>query len=408
MRTPTGNMRAAAEFLSGKLEYVEVEKIERELKTLWQYAGKSDDGEPTVTRACSMNIILFVPATDVELQASDVLDEITLKHPCRAIWAMSRESDVETLEAWVSARCHPVSGKRSKQICCEQIVVRWIGGGVEELASVVMPLVIHDLPVVMWWRVPTLRRDYVERFVDGIDRLIVDSLLEEDTFEFYRDLRATVVDYKKELVVSDLNWRRVLPWRQSIAFSFESVYGGVESKMLDEIQSIKIKYAVKPSQSSDSSPAHLNQSLHCIGWLASRLDWTPTRAQQADDGQIDVHFDASGKNVSVKLQTMPCEVTTAGNIVSVEITLTDGTVINSCQQPGAPVVDASVLHACDKPANGKRNGKEVFLAEPIQRELIDEELYVESRDRIFEESLEMGALVLSFISGTKESKKATK
>lgn len=408
MRTPTGNMRAAAEFLSGKLEYVEVEKIERELKTLWQYAGKSDDREPTVTRACSMNIILFVPATDVELQAIDVLDEITLKHPCRAILAMSRESEVETLEAWVSARCHPVSGKRDKQICCEQIVVRWIGGGVEELASVVMPLVIHDLPVVMWWRAPTLRRDYVERFVDGIDRLIVDSLLEEDSLEFYKQLRSTVVDYKKELVVSDLNWRRVLPWRQSIAFSFEAAHGGVESKMLHEIQNVKIKYAVRPDHKDEASLAHLNQSLHCIGWLASRLDWTPTSAKRLEEGQLDVQFDASGKKVAVKLQKMPCDVTTPGNILSVEITLADGTSINSCQQPGAPVVDASVLHACDKPSNGKRNGKEVFLAEPNQRELIDEELYAESRDRVFEESLEMGALVLSFIDTTKESKKERK
>ncbi len=401
MRTPTGNMRAAAEFLSGKLEFVEVEKIERELKTLWQYAGKSEDGEPTVTRACSMNIILFVPATDIELQASDVLDEITLKHPCRALLAMSRESEVETLEAWVSARCHPVSGKRTKQICCEQIVVRWVGGGVEELASVVMPLVIHDLPVVMWWRVPTLRRDYVERFVDGIDRLVVDSLLEEDTLEFYKDLCATVNDYKKELVVADLNWRRLLPWRQSIAWSFEALHGGVETTLLKSIESVNIKYAVKKESTVFT---HLNQTLHCIGWLASRLKWTPTGSQKTDDSEFDVRFDASGNKVVVNVQPMPCDVTTEGNIVSIEITLSDGTVINSCQQPGAPVIDSSVVHPCDKAANGKKNGKGVFLTEPTQRDLIDEELYVESRDRVFEESLEMGALVLSFISDNKESK----
>lgn len=412
MRTQTGNMRAAAEFLSGKLEFVEVEKIERELKTLWNFAGKEGDGEPTVTRACSMNIVLFIPATDMEFKASDVLDEITLKHPCRAILAMSRESEVEKLEAWVSARCHPVSGKKEKQICCEQIIVRWLGGGVEELASVVMPLVIHDLPVVMWWRVPTLRRDYVERFVDGIDRLIVDSLLETDTLEFYRDLRSTVSDYRKELVVADLNWRRLLPWRQSIAWSFEALHGGVESSMLKAIKDVTIKYAVKPSAKAEPAD-HLNQSLHCIGWLASRLKWTPTASKSIDESQFEVRFDADGKKVSVNVQRTPCEITTEGNIVSIEVGLEDGTTINACQQPGAPVIDASVVHPCDKPAttttNGTRNGdsREVFLSEPSQRELIDEELYAESRDKVFEESLEMGALVLSFISD-KESKKATR
>src|SRR5207248_5492359 len=96
-------------------------------------------------------------------------------HPCRALLAISRASENMSLEAWVSARCHLPSAKSEKQICCEQITVRWEGHGIHELPSVVLPLLVPDLPVFLWWRTGDFDMAALEPFLGQTDRIVVDS-----------------------------------------------------------------------------------------------------------------------------------------------------------------------------------------------------------------------------------------
>ncbi len=93
-----------------------------------------------------MNLILFSEKEGCEQEASDLLDAITLRHPCRAILAVHRDQGDVSLEAWVSARCHVTDEKTRKQICCEQITVRGEGIGTSEMASVVIPLLVSICP----------------------------------------------------------------------------------------------------------------------------------------------------------------------------------------------------------------------------------------------------------------------
>src|SRR5215470_10938113 len=166
IKTTTSRAAAAEEFLSGKLAQVDVVAIERELNTLWHSAAEtgSDDQLPDVARACVLSLILYSRDEDAEISAGNLLDQITLSHPCRALLAIARPGASEQLDAWVSARCHLSSAAGSKQICCEQITVRFEGVGVHALPSVVIPLLVPDLPVFLWWRTPDFNRKALDPF----------------------------------------------------------------------------------------------------------------------------------------------------------------------------------------------------------------------------------------------------
>ena len=59
--------------------------------------------------------------------------------------------------------------------CCEQITVRAEGTSHEALASVVLPLVLPDLSVVLWWQAAGMSPQSLQPFLGHVDHLIVDS-----------------------------------------------------------------------------------------------------------------------------------------------------------------------------------------------------------------------------------------
>ena len=114
-------------FLSGNLAQVDVAKIERELNRLWDSAGKQEESSWTpVIRACALNVVLLCDDGKNEREFENLLADITVRHPCRAILAVIALAEVEKVEAWVTAHCHFLPGRLDKQMCCEQITVKWL------------------------------------------------------------------------------------------------------------------------------------------------------------------------------------------------------------------------------------------------------------------------------------------
>ena len=182
-------------FLSGNLAQVDVAKIERELSRLWDSAGRaaqdnsaqaSSDSKNSwtpVIRACALNVVLLCDEGKNEREFENLLAEITVRHPCRAILAVIALAQVEKVEAWVTAHCHFLPGRLDKQMCCEQITVKWSGQSFksEGLASVVTPLVIPELPSWLFAGSKHLTRAVVEPFLAYLDHLLIDSRFSDDT-----------------------------------------------------------------------------------------------------------------------------------------------------------------------------------------------------------------------------------
>src|SRR4030065_67688 len=79
------------------------------------------------------------------------------------------------LQAALSAPCQ-IAPEGGKQVCSEQITLRASGPAVGELHSTVVPLLVPDLPVFLWWHEePSLGSHLFQELLETSDRLIVDS-----------------------------------------------------------------------------------------------------------------------------------------------------------------------------------------------------------------------------------------
>ena len=99
-------------------------------------------------------------------------------------------------------------------VSAEIVRIRLRGSAAEAPASVVVPLQLPDLPVFLRWRgPPPFGRRPFEQLTGVADRLIVDSR----EWDRLPSGLAKLADCFNRVVVSDLAWARMLPWRASLA-----------------------------------------------------------------------------------------------------------------------------------------------------------------------------------------------
>lgn len=365
------------EFLSGKVKAVDVAHLESELRSLWSQAEHTDgDGEKqsNILRACAMNLVLYSTDEDAEFAAGNLLDEVIVSHPCRALLAIQRDRDAENLEAWVSARCHNASKSGMKQICCEQITVRYEGRDPNVLPSSVSPLLVADLPVFLWWRTPELDTVALTPFLKSIDRLVVDSRRSTSVKDYLQSLLEIVHGARDVLTVSDLNWRRLLPWRRAVAEIFNVGSFGFEPADVQKIKRVEVDFQPRKDGCLSS------QILLYIGWLAGRLNWKVTGEKSGSNAW---RFVSNGCEVSVTAIShaeMP-----PGALNRVRLTLSGDRTITIIAKPKEELV--SVVIDCDS----KTKSFELLTPSAGFREsdLMGRELETLAEDDIFFQALEI-------------------
>src|SRR5947208_87113 len=125
---------------------VEISKINKELKKLWQ------ERENAMTRASLINLALYSEKPGSLERNTQLIARITENHACRAlVIGATRESKEDRVEAWVNAHCH-VTRAGGKQICSEQISFSLQGPCVKWLPSIVFSHLDSDLPLYLWWQ----------------------------------------------------------------------------------------------------------------------------------------------------------------------------------------------------------------------------------------------------------------
>jgi glucose-6-phosphate dehydrogenase assembly protein OpcA len=368
-------------FLSGRLAQVDVRKIEQELTRLWTKASDNSTGEehPQVVRACSGNLILYTDRADAETTDANMLDEIVLSHPSRAILAISRESQDRKLAAWVTARCHLTSGAETKQVCSEQITVLAEGDVENELVSVIESLLLGDLPVFLWWSVPDLSGDKLGPFIGRARRLIVDSASAPYSFEYLRELHQLVDSTSGAINVSDLNWRRLLGIRSAIADEFERA-----PFCLSELKSLrKVKITSCGQELQDDSCSL--QALLFVGWLASRLGWGPVSFAKDKEKVCLAQYIQGDQKIDIEFRSTVINNVAQGAIFEIEIEV-DGDKKMRISRDPVGEARSLVLGVSEK---GKQLREIIADDSDLDRvSLMGLELEEMGADRIFEESLE--------------------
>jgi glucose-6-phosphate dehydrogenase assembly protein OpcA len=406
--------RGTQEFLSGKLAQVDIGRIEKELKELWFSASKTEDGIAHVTRACVLNLILYSDDESAEQSASDLLDDIMMRHPCRAILALSAKSGgKQSLEAWVAARCHLTDAKSMKQICCEQITVRGDNVNSDELGSVVLPLVISDLPVFMWWQASSLTYDAIKPFLSTVDRVIVDSACKREALSLYSEVLAIMNGNEQAhsaahpipFSCTDLNWRRSLPWRESLALAFDRRHSELSPEYLAGINKMEIRYGLPDGGNNDEASwkGLTNQALLIVGWLSSTLGWRLQKAA-ADKQRVDLNFDASGAKISVALVGVPSDEAGEGDIGSIRINTEKprAVAIVATQPKGMPGIDVKCFCGDNADKSSEAPSSLFELDEPDESRLIDKELEILEAEPIFKRAVVSVVEILKLLQSSEK------
>jgi glucose-6-phosphate dehydrogenase assembly protein OpcA len=266
---------------------VDIAGIERELRQLWKASAVAATGGQAVTRALTLNLVARAHDDAMAAQINAVAQQLTTSHPHRAVLAIMRPpAATPRLEAFVQANCL-LSAPGVPQVCGEQITIDADGPGEAQVASLVLALLVPDLPVALWLPGPAPLDDpLLARLRRVSNRLIVDT---REAADPARAL-ATMAAYEAaaELAalhspaLSDLGWATLTPLRELTAQFFDTRPLLPHLRRIDEVT---ISYL--PARSR----AGLALGLLLAGWLAACLGWVALdQALSIEEGTVRLHL----------------------------------------------------------------------------------------------------------------------
>lgn len=360
-----------------------VAALERELARLRrsQSAHAREQGH-SVARASVLNLVVFATREVHAARAAKTVADLALRHPSRAILVLADRERDDGIAADLVMRCRLPRADGLAQVCYEQILVRARGGSDERIASAVIPLLLPDLPVFLWWTgTPPLDRAPFDDLVALADRVIVDSA------DFARPDRTLPAIWElcrsgrgRGFGVTDFNWTRLTPWREFLTQFFDVP---AWRPFLDGITGVRVGFAVD----ADGRDIHPSQALLLLGWLASRLRWRASErlAPSEAGGLLFKMTRADGAPIWHRVRPRFERGVSEGDLSGVRI------------QASAAGHDAEfvVKRSSDaRHATGtvlidghRRAERTVPLPSPAVEELLGEELTIVASDAVYEDAL---------------------
>ncbi|MFM2106526.1 MAG: hypothetical protein RL338_1558 [Chloroflexota bacterium] len=257
--------------------------IERELDRIWAARDLTTDvdgvrGRHVAARTSVLNLVVVALGPELAARATATLDALPGRPPSRTLVVVPEDPDGPSeLRAEIEARCR-LPRDAEPEICSETILLRPGGETGRHLASIVAPLLVHDLPVTLWWpgEPPPFGSPLATELLAMADRLVVDgSGWPGDGLAMIRDLAA--FQAATGASVSDFALVRQSRWREAIASVFDLPD---LLPFLPHVKRIAVSYAATPADERGAPrpggppPATANavKPLYHAAWLASRLD----------------------------------------------------------------------------------------------------------------------------------------
>ena len=294
------------------------------------------------------------------------LENVGRYHPSRTILcAVDPNRDAIDAQVTISAEGEPKPGEFA--LLRERVVLDLAPQHLENLDTIVDPLVVPDLATVVWS--PHGHPEAVNAVLDLAQIVLVDSLNEPDP----GTAAARARELAAEAYIVDLAWLRSTPWRERVAATFDPPQWRPE---LGKVCLVKVRH--RP----DSGMA----GLLFFGWLSSRLGWTAS-GLVAQNGTMVCH--ARGRRQEVKLVLEPDPQQSAPGLSGVTVETASGMTVSLDRGPGG-------LHAkrCDRKGTttewtvlGASRGEAGILGEGIRQALL--------RDPTYRPALEAAAQMLT-------------
>ena len=212
--------------------------ILKELADLWVSLGKQGESEggAGVLRACSMTLVVLAEESEDVANLGETLAALMPEHPARTILIRLRGAGERTLTERVYSQCWMPFGQR-RQICCEQIEITASDAALSDLASVVLPLAVPDLPVIVWCRSARLVDMPEFHAIAAMARkLVLDSAGMPDG---HSALRRVADLSSRKVLLGDFSWTRLTRWREMLAQVFEN---RCYLALLDHVSSVRVSF----------------------------------------------------------------------------------------------------------------------------------------------------------------------
>ncbi|MGW0761303.1 glucose-6-phosphate dehydrogenase assembly protein OpcA [Streptomyces sp. NPDC002814] len=226
--------------------------------------GRRDIGTPAVGMVLTLVIV-----TDEE-NAYDALkaaNDASHEHPSRTLVVIKRVSrsprdrTASRLDAEVRVGADAGTG--------ETVVLRLYGEVVGHAQSVVLPLLLPDAPVVVWWPVNAPLDPAHDPLGALAQRRVTDTYAAEQPV---RELSARADTYAPG--DTDLSWTRITPWRSMLAAALDQV--------VCEVKAVEVE------------GEEFNPSCELLAmWLADRLDVPVKRSLSSGPGLTAVRMDTN-------------------------------------------------------------------------------------------------------------------
>jgi glucose-6-phosphate dehydrogenase-like protein OpcA len=246
--------------------------IEKELSRIWarQDLTTEVDGQPgrhIAARTNVMNLVVVARRPETAERGAATIQALTGLHPSRTIVVQPADPDGPSwIDARIEAHCvMPVAG--APETCAETIHLIAGGESGRHLVALVTPLIIHDLPVTVWWPgEPPFGTRQTNDLFSACDRLVVDgSSWGGDGLDRLGDMAACAET--TGISVSDFAMMRQSRWREAIASIFDDPD---YLPYLHSVRRISVTYGTHDETGAPGS-TNIVKPVYHVAWLASRL-----------------------------------------------------------------------------------------------------------------------------------------
>jgi glucose-6-phosphate dehydrogenase assembly protein OpcA len=249
-----------------------IAEIEQELARIWSTPDLTSqvDGEAgrhVAARTSVMNLVVVARRPELAERCAATIQSLTGRHPSRTIVIQSADPDGPSwLDARIDAHCI-LPREDAPETCAETIHLTCGGEAGRHLSAIATPLIIHDLPVTVWWPgEPPFATQAARELLAGADRLVVDgSTWSGDGLARLRAMAALLGESR--LAISDFALVRQSRWREAIASTFD------DPDFLPYLRSIRRIAVTYGTHDEACTPGSTNlvKPIYHVGWLASRL-----------------------------------------------------------------------------------------------------------------------------------------
>jgi glucose-6-phosphate dehydrogenase assembly protein OpcA len=271
-------VRIGEPVLRGSARAHSIAEIEEELARIWSAPNMAtgtdgEDGRRVAARTSVMNLVVVARRPELAERGAATIQALTGRHPSRTIVIQSADPDGPSwLDARIEAHCI-LPREDAPETCAETIHLTCGGEAGRHLAAIATPLIIHDLPVTVWWPgEPPFTNKAARDLLADADRLVVDgSTWSGDGLAKLREM-ASLLETTR-LAISDFALIRQSRWREAIASTFD------DPDFLPYLRSIRriaVTYATHDEAETPGS-ANLVKPIYHVGWLASRLGLSVVR-----------------------------------------------------------------------------------------------------------------------------------